>query len=373
MDEPQTPPPPLHKTSDVDMAGGAGGYHDQQLYRNSPNLHNNVFGHNSDSLFTNNTIGNQHYRRARRSTKSSTRSRSRSSSLDIIDQSDVIKARAAAPSAPASAATTAPGDDEWEQLDEVDQLYSPRSVHDKTDWSSLVGPTRIRHSYHGSDTSPPLWTLVQARADAMDSAGDPDRRDYDGRADHDDHDHDAHENDNDDHHDDRDAQHDHGYGHDWQQAGANADALDLAGPGAHGKLLCTVLKPQKENEGTQNQFISYLVTTHVRRPVFLSFSCPHPLLLSFIQRFAFADKSLPLYRQTSSRFKAPTRLSAADSPTLSFYKRLSAASIHNAPFLPCQTSTRWSTSAVIALVPTSHLVARTPCSDSSNASLCTPS
>lgn len=53
------------------------------------------------------------------------------------------------------------------------------------------------------------------------------------------------------------------YPEDWQQAGANADAQDLAGPGAHGKLDCTVGKPQKENEGTQNQFISYLVTTDV--------------------------------------------------------------------------------------------------------------
>lgn len=53
------------------------------------------------------------------------------------------------------------------------------------------------------------------------------------------------------------------YPEDWQQAGANADAQDLAGPGAHGKLDCTVSKPQKENEGTQNQFISYLVTTDV--------------------------------------------------------------------------------------------------------------
>lgn len=49
----------------------------------------------------------------------------------------------------------------------------------------------------------------------------------------------------------------------WQQAGKNADAQDLAGPGAYGHLDCTVGKPQKENEGTQNQYISYLVTTDV--------------------------------------------------------------------------------------------------------------
>lgn len=50
----------------------------------------------------------------------------------------------------------------------------------------------------------------------------------------------------------------------WQQAGRDADSLDLAGPGAHGRLECTVSKPQKEGEGTQNAYISYAVTTEVR-------------------------------------------------------------------------------------------------------------
>lgn len=49
----------------------------------------------------------------------------------------------------------------------------------------------------------------------------------------------------------------------WQQAGPNADAQDLSGPGEHGKLECTVTKPQKEGEGTQNVYTSYLVTTDV--------------------------------------------------------------------------------------------------------------
>lgn len=53
---------------------------------------------------------------------------------------------------------------------------------------------------------------------------------------------------------------------DWQQTGQNADAQDLAGPGAHGFLECTVSSPQKEGEGTQNAYISYLVTTEVRIP-----------------------------------------------------------------------------------------------------------
>lgn len=52
----------------------------------------------------------------------------------------------------------------------------------------------------------------------------------------------------------------------WQQAGRNADEVDLAGPGAHGRVECTVTKPQKEGEGTQNAYISYLVTTEVRPP-----------------------------------------------------------------------------------------------------------
>lgn len=50
---------------------------------------------------------------------------------------------------------------------------------------------------------------------------------------------------------------------DWHQAGRNADATDTAGPGEHGMLQCTVTKPQKEGEGTQNAYISYLVTTDV--------------------------------------------------------------------------------------------------------------
>lgn len=50
---------------------------------------------------------------------------------------------------------------------------------------------------------------------------------------------------------------------DWHQAGRNADATDTAGPGEHGVLECTVTKPQKEGEGTQNAYISYLVTTDV--------------------------------------------------------------------------------------------------------------
>lgn len=47
------------------------------------------------------------------------------------------------------------------------------------------------------------------------------------------------------------------------QVGRNADRVDLAGVG-DGRLECTVNTPLKENEGTKDAYVSYLVTTHVR-------------------------------------------------------------------------------------------------------------
>ena len=47
------------------------------------------------------------------------------------------------------------------------------------------------------------------------------------------------------------------------QTGQNADAVDLAGIG-DGRLDCTVDTPLKENDGTKDAYVSYLVTTHVR-------------------------------------------------------------------------------------------------------------
>ena len=46
------------------------------------------------------------------------------------------------------------------------------------------------------------------------------------------------------------------------QAGETADQVDLAGVG-DGSLDCTVDTPQKENDGTKDAYVSYLVTTHV--------------------------------------------------------------------------------------------------------------
>jgi sorting nexin-4 len=46
------------------------------------------------------------------------------------------------------------------------------------------------------------------------------------------------------------------------QTGYSADALDLAGVD-DGHLECTVGSPLKENDGSKDAFVSYLVTTHV--------------------------------------------------------------------------------------------------------------
>ena len=51
--------------------------------------------------------------------------------------------------------------------------------------------------------------------------------------------------------------------HTSAQAGADADPVDLAGVG-DGRLDCTVDTPMKENDGTKDAYVSYLVTTNVR-------------------------------------------------------------------------------------------------------------
>ena len=49
------------------------------------------------------------------------------------------------------------------------------------------------------------------------------------------------------------------------QLGHNPDALDMAGVG-EATLECTVTNPIKENDGSKDAYVSYLVTTHVRPP-----------------------------------------------------------------------------------------------------------
>ena len=50
--------------------------------------------------------------------------------------------------------------------------------------------------------------------------------------------------------------------HSSNQAGFQADAVDLAGLGG-ARLDLKVDTPLKENDGTKDAYISYLVTTHV--------------------------------------------------------------------------------------------------------------
>ena len=50
--------------------------------------------------------------------------------------------------------------------------------------------------------------------------------------------------------------------HEEPQAGALADPIDLAGIG-DGVLECEVSSPLKENDGTKDAYISYLITTKV--------------------------------------------------------------------------------------------------------------
>ena len=70
--------------------------------------------------------------------------------------------------------------------------------------------------------------------------------------------------------------------HDEPQAGPLADPIDLAGIG-DGLLECEVSSPLKENDGTKDAYISYLITTQVGG-FFLSVlwvpSSPRNLLLS---------------------------------------------------------------------------------------------
>lgn len=46
------------------------------------------------------------------------------------------------------------------------------------------------------------------------------------------------------------------------QAGRAADRVDLGGIG-DGRLDCTIEQPLKENDGTKDAYVSYLITTNV--------------------------------------------------------------------------------------------------------------
>lgn len=116
----------------------------------------------------------------------------------------------------------------------------------------------------------------------------------------------------------------------WRQAGPNADAQDLAGPGEHGTLECTVTQPQKEGEGTQNAYVSYLVTTDVSTAT-----------------AGYMKLPLTNTRPTSNLSKPPTRPHAADSPISFFSTRRSSRNTLNAPSRLCPRSKTCHTFAAI--------------------------
>ncbi|KAI9843415.1 MAG: intercellular trafficking and secretion [Sclerophora amabilis] len=72
------------------------------------------------------------------------------------------------------------------------------------------------------------------------------------------------------------------------QLGRNADAMDLAGIG-DGRLECAVDSPQKENDGTKDAFVSYLVITHTD---FASFQKPTVTVRRRFTDFVFLYKTL---------------------------------------------------------------------------------
>ncbi|MCJ1338775.1 intercellular trafficking and secretion [Bachmanniomyces sp. S44760] len=73
-----------------------------------------------------------------------------------------------------------------------------------------------------------------------------------------------------------------------QQTGNTADAVDLGGIG-DGKLECAVNSPLKENDGTKDAYVSYLVTTDTD---FKSFTKPHITARRRFTDFVFLYKTL---------------------------------------------------------------------------------
>jgi hypothetical protein len=95
------------------------------------------------------------------------------------------------------------------------------------------------------------------------------------------------------------------------QAGENADGVDLAGIGVDGTLECTVDTPLKENDGTKDAYVSYLVTTHVHALFLPSYIHILTLYLDRLQdlRQRRLYCATPLYRLCLSPKFVASRLS----------------------------------------------------------------
>lgn len=134
--------------------------------------------------------------------------------------------------------------------------------------------------------------------------------------------------------------------HEEPQAGPLADAVDLAGIG-DGVLECRVDSPLKENDGTKDAYISYLVTTNVRTRSFdlreRGFCCclhspPHsPHLADYPGILANTATSRP----TLNLSKSPSFMFGGDLPISISCTKPSIVNIQHARSHLCRTSTRW--------------------------------
>jgi hypothetical protein len=117
--------------------------------------------------------------------------------------------------------------------------------------------------------------------------------------------------------------------------GTHADAMDLAGVG-EGVLECTVTSPLKENDGSKDAYVSYLVTTNVG-------------LLT--QAGTITDRP----RQPSPPSRNHTHQSA-DALQISYSStRCYRKNTQHVRYRRCRISIRWSMCGVIGLGRISHL------------------
>ncbi len=110
------------------------------------------------------------------------------------------------------------------------------------------------------------------------------------------------------------------------------DRLDTAGLGSE-TLECTVSSPLAENEGTRDQFISYLVTTNVCAAEMCSARPPCSTWCSLTLTLPYPTRSPPSHLSRSPRSR-----SAAASPTSSSSTRRSAATSRRARCRRSRTS-----------------------------------
>lgn len=111
-----------------------------------------------------------------------------------------------------------------------------------------------------------------------------------------------------------------------------------------GVLECTVGTPLKENDGTKDAYISYLITTHVR--------CPQPSLLAKTW-LTFTE----LRRPTSSPSSDQTSLSVDALRIFITSTKPSSSSIRHAPSHLSQINTRWNMSVATDSAQISHIAA----------------